>query len=307
VRQIFGLGGGRVAIEPGMGQLAGERDRDALTVVAGKVAVTDFVDSVPYSNDPHARFMSWGLWASAAYDYPADTRGYTWGAAADLSVDDWSARAGMFLEPKEANGIRLDWDVAQARGLVAELERRFIVFGRSGAARVLGFVNEARMGSYGPATNDPAFHHDASGRTKGGMAASANYDFGSGLGGFVRASWNDGRNETWAFTEIDRSVALGAVQSGGRWDRPLDEAGAALVLSGLSGPHRAYLASGGYGFLLGDGALDYASEILGEIYYRLALSKEVSLGGDYQPIFHPAYNAARGPVHVFTARVHVAF
>jgi high affinity Mn2+ porin len=312
VRGIVGLGGGRAAVEPGMGQLAGERDRDALTLTAGKIAVTDFVDSVPYSNDPHTRFMSWGLWASAAYDYPADTRGYTWGLAADLSLGAWSARAGMFLEPKEANGIRLEWDVLEARGVVAEVERRFVLSGRPGAVRALGFFNEARMGSYRLAVDDPSFHGDvaatrAEGRTKGGVAASANYDFGAGLGGFVRASWNDGRNETWAFTEIDRSLAFGAVQSGAAWQRPLDEAGAALVVSGLSGPHRAYLASGGYGFLIGDGALDYAAEVLGEIYYRLALTKEVSLGGNYQPIFHPAYDAARGPVHVFTARVHVSF
>jgi high affinity Mn2+ porin len=312
VRHIFGFGGGKVPVEAALGQLAGERDRDALTVVAGKLSVTDLFDSVPYANDPHTRFMSWGLWASAAYDYPADTRGYTWGLAADLSSGAWSARAGMFLEPKEANGIRLEWDVGQARALVAEIERRFSAFGRPGAVRALGYFNTASMGSYRLAVDDPAFHGDvtatrAPGRTKGGMAASANYDFGDGLGGFVRASWNDGRNETWAFTEIDRSLALGAVQSGALWDRPEDEAGAAVVVSGLSGPHRAYLASGGYGFLIGDGALDYAAELLGEVYYRLALTKEVSLGGNYQPILHPAFNAARGPVHVFTARVHVAF
>jgi high affinity Mn2+ porin len=312
LRHVFGLGGGRVPVEAGLGQLAGERDRDALTVTLGKVAVTDFVDSVPYSNDPHTRFMSWGLWASAAYDYPADTRGYTWGAAADLAIGTWSARAGMFLEPKEANGMRLEWDVAEARGVVVEIERRFTAFGRGGAVRVLGFLNTARMGSYRLAIDDPAFHRDvtatrAPGRTKGGTAASASYDFGGGLGGFVRASWNDGRNESWAFTEIDRSVAFGAVQSGSRWHRPDDEAGAALVVSGLSGLHRQYLASGGYGFLIGDGALDYAAEVLGEIYYRLGLTREVSLGGNYQPILHPAYDAARGPVHVFTARVHVAF
>jgi high affinity Mn2+ porin len=312
LRQVVGLGGGRVCVEGGLGRLSGERDRDALTVTVGKVAVTDFVDSVPYSNDPHTRFMSWGLWASAAYDYPADTRGYTWGASLDVSIDQWSARAGVFLEPKEANGIRLQWDVVRSRGLVAEVERRFTAFGRDGAARVLGFFNEAPMGSYRLAVDDPAFHRDVSatrapGRTKGGVAASANLDFGAGLGAFVRASWNDGRNETWAFTEIDRSLALGAVQSGSRWARPDDEAGAALVVSGLSDVHRRYLESGGYGFLIGDGALDPAAEILAEIYYRLALTKEVSLGGNYQPIVHPAYNRDRGPVHVFSGRVHVAF
>src|SRR5882762_8367668 len=106
LRQIFGFGGVRVL--PGMNQLAGERDRDALTLTAGKVAVPDFMDNVPLANDPHTRFMSWGLWASAAYDYPADTRGYTWGATADLSIDWWSARAGIFLEPTTANGMDLD-------------------------------------------------------------------------------------------------------------------------------------------------------------------------------------------------------
>lgn len=312
LRQIFGFGGGRVQVLPGMNQLAGERDRDALTLTAGKVAVPDFMDNVPLANDPHTRFMSWGLWASAAYDYPADTRGYTWGATADLSIDWWSARAGMFLEPKSANGLAMEWDISRARALAAELEARFSIGGRSGAARVLGFLNVARMGSYRQAIEDPSAGNDvtatrADGRTKTGFAASANQDFGSGLGAFLRVSYNDGANETWAFTEIDRSVVLGAVQSGARWGRPDDEAGAAVVVSGLSALHRRYLAAGGYGFLIGDGALTYGHEILGELYYRLALTKEVSVGGNYQPVINPAFNRDRGPIHVFTARAHVAF
>jgi len=312
LRQIFGFGGGRVRVLPGMNQLAGERDRDALTLTAGKVAVPDFMDNVPLANDPHTRFMSWGLWASAAYDYPADTRGYTWGATADLSIDWWSARAGIFLEPKSANGLSMEWDVRRARGLAAEFEARFSIGGRDGAARVLGFLNVARMGSYRQAIEDPSAGNDvtatrAEGRTKAGFAASANQDLGSGLGAFLRVSYNDGSNETWAFTEIDRSVAFGAVQSGARWGRVDDEAGAAIVVSGLSALHRRYLAGGGYGFLIGDGALTYGHEILAEVYYRLALTKEVSVGGNYQPVINPAYNRDRGPIHVFTARAHVAF
>jgi high affinity Mn2+ porin len=312
LRQVFGLGGSRVPLEGGINQLAGERDRNALTLTAGKLAVTDSFDNVPYSNDPHTRFMSWGLWASAAYDYPADTRGYTWGATADLSIDWWSARAGIFLEPKSANGLAMEWDISRARGLAAEVEGRFSIGGRSGAARVLGFLNTARMGSYRQAIEDPSAGNDvtatrADGRTKAGFAASANQDLGAGLGAFVRVSYNDGANETWAFTEIDRSLALGAVQSGARWGRPADEAGAGLVISGLSALHRRYLAGGGYGFLIGDGALTYGHEILGEVYYRLALTKEVSVGGNYQPVINPAFNRDRGPIHVFTARAHVAF
>jgi high affinity Mn2+ porin len=276
-----------------------------LTFVAGKYAIPEFFDNVPYANDPHTRFMSWGLWASAAYDYPADVRGYTWGLAADFSKDWWSARAGIFLEPKVANGARLETDILKARGLVVELEAR----SGPGAVRVLGFLNTANMGSYARAIAGHVQIEDtrAQGRTKAGMAASANYDFGRGLGAFIRASFNDGKNETWAFTEMDRSLAMGALQSGARWGRERDEAGAGLVVSGLSGPHRAYLEGGGYGFLIGDGALRYGAELLGELFYRAGVTEQVSLGVNYQPILHPAFNRDRGPVHVFTGRAHIAF
>jgi len=275
------------------------------TVTLGKLSTPDLFDSVPFSNDPHTRFMSWGLWASAAYDYPADVRGYTVGLAAEWSREWFSARGGIFLEPTVANGAALEWDVSKARGLAAEVEARF----PRGAARVLVFLNTARMGSYDEAI---ARHVDVSetrvdGRTKAGFAASANRDFGAGLGAFARLSFNDGQNETWAFTEIDRSFVLGAVQSGTRWNRDGDEAGAALVLSGLSAPHRRYLEQGGYGFLIGDGALSYGPEILGEAYYRAALTPMISVGVNYQPVFQPAFNRDRGPVHIFTGRVHVAF
>ncbi|MCA1827521.1 MAG: carbohydrate porin, partial [Myxococcales bacterium] len=245
-------------------------------------------------------FMSWGLWASAAYDYPADTHGYTWGVSADYTHDWWSARAGAFLEPKEANGARMEYDVTKARGLVAEFEAR----AGKDAARVLAFLNTAHMGSYDEAT---ASHVDvsdtrANGRIKGGFAASVNHDFGAGLGGFARVSFNDGANETWTFTEIDRSLALGVVKKTLLW-----EGGAAVVISALSAAHRAYLEGGGLGFLIGDGKLSYSPEILGEVYVRVGLTPEISLGANYQPILHPAYNQDRGPVHVFTARAHVAF
>jgi high affinity Mn2+ porin len=312
LRQTFGLGGGRVGLDPGPTQLAGERDRDLVTLIVGRVSTTDVIDANPVSNDPHMRFMSWGLWASAAYDYPADTRGYTWGASVSVDVGDWSGRAGIFLEPKVANGMDLDWDVLRSRGLVAEGERRWSWSGRAGGVRALAFLNTARMGDYEAALASGSVPPDVTasrqdGRKKFGFAASANQDFGSGLSAFARASWNDGRTETWAFTEIDRSLAIGAVQSGARWGRDSDEAGAAIVVSGQSGPHRRYLQAGGLGFILGDGALTYGPEILGEVYYRASLTREISAGVNYQPIVNPGFNRDRGPVHVFTGRVHVAF
>jgi high affinity Mn2+ porin len=312
LRQMVGLGGGKVAVAPGPNQLGGTRDRDGFTITVGKIAVPDFVDNVPLSNDPHTHFLSWGLFASAAYDYPADTRGYTWGTAADLSIDWWSVRAALVLEPKYANLLPMEWRIDKARGLVGEVEGRFVLGGGKGAARALVFLNDAHMGSYRQALDDPRAGLDvtatrAFGRTKAGFATSANLDVGGGLGVFGRASYNDGTNETWAFTEIDRSVAAGAVQSGERWGRPNDEAGAAVVVSGLSALHRRYLQAGGYGFIIGDGALRYGLETLGEVYYRAAVSREVSLGVNYQPIVNPAFNRDRGPIHVFTGRVHVAF
>jgi high affinity Mn2+ porin len=305
LRQTFGFGGGTVKLDSGQNQLGGSRDKNALIITAGKLATTDIFDVVSVTSDPHSRFMSWGIWASAAYDYPADVHGYTYGIAADWAQGDFSLRGGIFLEPKVANGSEIQLDVGKARGLVAEGEYRFAC----GGVRVLGFLNTADMGKYGnaiaQATDVTATR--AQGRTKAGLAASVNCDLGRNLSAFARGSFNDGQNESWAFTEIDRSFAAGLVQTGWGWGRPDDEMGIAVVVSGLSSAHRDYLASGQYGFLIGDGGLEYGAEVLTEIFYKLAISKELSLGGNYQPIFNPGFDRARGPVHVFTARAHVAF
>jgi len=314
LRQVIGLGGGTVVIEGGPNQLRTTRDRDALTLTIGKVSTPDFVDKNPYAYDPHTQFLSWGLWASAAYDYPADTRGYTWGVAADLSVNWWSVRGGMFLEPQYSNLLPLEWDITKARGLVGEAEARYTLGGLNGAVRALVFYNDARMGSYRQAIDHPGPNGPdvtasrAFGRTKVGFTAGANQDLGGGLGAFLRISYDDGANETWAFTEIDRSLAFGLVQSGARWGREDDHLGAAVVVSGLAGVHRQYLAAGGYGFIIGDGALNrYGAEILGEVYYLLAVRKELFVGINYQPVFNPAYNRDRGPINVFSGRIHVEF
>ncbi len=313
LRQVIGLGGGTVTVLPGPNQLRVTHDRDTLTLTVGKVTTPDFVDKNPVSYDPHTQFLSWGLWASAAYDYPADTRGYTWGAAADLSIDWWSLRAGIFLETKYSNLMPMEWRIDKARGLVAEFEGRYTLKGKNGAARFLVFLNDARMGSYRRALQESSINPDvtatrAFGRTKAGFAASINQELGGGLAAFARISYDDGQNETWAFTEIDQSIALGVATPGWRWGRPEDEAGVAVVASGISWVHRQYFAAGGYGFIIGDGALRrYGPEVLGEAYYRFALTHEISAGINYQPIFNPAYNRDRGPIHVFSGRVHVAF
>ncbi|HEX3774844.1 MAG TPA: carbohydrate porin [Polyangiaceae bacterium] len=311
--QTFELGGGRVTNEAGPNELAGTRDRDVFAITVGKVSVTDVFDGNRYAHDATERFFDWALFASGAWDYPADTKGYTWGVLADLAVDWWSARAGIALEPKRANEADMDWRVGKAHGLMAEYEARYNVSGQHGALSTLVFLNQERAGSYAQVLADPARYHNdvtetrADGRVKYGIALSLEQQIRPGLGTFLRMSANDGKTESWAFTEIDRSIATGVVQDGALWHRDRDEAGAAVVLNGLSPEHRAYLQGGGYGFIIGDGALNYGLETLFDIYYKLSLQDNVSLTGFYQPIINPGYNKDRGPVHVFTGRLHIAF
>ncbi len=313
ISQTFELGGGRVTNEAGANELAGTRDRDVLAITAGRLSVTDVFDGNRYAHDPTERFFNWALFASGAWDYPADTRGYTWGILADLAVGWWSARAGVALEPKYANLAVMDWRIGKSHGLMAEYEARYSVGERKGAASLLLFLNQARMGSYQQVLdNRAAYGNDvvatrADGRSKYGAALSIEQEVTPTLGAFFRLSANDGANESWAFTEIDRSIAIGVVQNGALWCRPRDEAGAALVVNGLSSVHRRYLAGGGYGFIIGDGQLSFGPEIISDIYYKMRLADYVALSAIYQPIVNPGYNRDRGPVHVFTGRLHVAF
>jgi high affinity Mn2+ porin len=313
ISQTVGLGGGTLTNESGPNELQGTRDKNVLAITVGRVSVTDVFDANHYSNDPTKDFLNWALFASGAWDYPADTRGYTWGILADLACDWWSARAGLALEPYYANLETMDWRIDKSRGLMAEYETRYSVGPMAGAWSLLVFLNTARMGSYEQVLANPqAYQNDvantrADGRTKYGFALSVEQQITKALGAFMRLSWNDGHNESWAFTEIDQSLALGVVQQGKLWGRPSDEAGAAVVVSGLSPWHERYLEGGGYGFIIGDGKLRYGPEVVGDLYYQIQLTQSLAVAGFYQPIVNPAYNEDRGPVHVFSARVRVGF
>ena len=313
VSQTFNLGGGRVINEEGPNELPGTRDRDVLAITVGRFSVVDIVDGNRYANDATTEFFNWALFASGAYDYPADTRGYTWGALADLSKGWWSVRGGIALEPYYANLATMDWRIIKSHGLMGEYEARYNVRGRPGASSLLVFLNTARMGSYQQVLADPALYGNsvaatrADGRHKYGFALSIEQQFTNTMGAFARLSWNDGHNESWAFTEIDRSAAVGVTQNGKPWRRPEDIVGAAVVISGLSSWHEQYLAGGGYGFIIGDGALTYGPEVVFDLYYKLQINDMISVSAIYQPIINPAYNQDRGPVQVFSGRLHIAF
>jgi len=313
LRQTFGLGGGRVITDGGANELAGTVDRDQLTITVGRLSVADIFNRNRWASEPTEHFYNWALFAPGAWDYPADTRGYTWGAFVDLAIDWWSARAGIGLEPKYANLKEMEWRIDKARGLMVEYEVRYSLGERPGATSLLLFHNTARMGSYRQVVDDPAAYGNniaasrEDGRTKYGFALSIDQELAHGLGAFVRLSANDGRNESWAFTEIDRNLAFGVIQNGELWRRRRDEAGIGVSISGLSPAHKAYLAGGGSGFILGDGALSYAPEVVSDLFYKLRLHDALWFTVLYQPIVNPGYNRDRGPVHVFSGRLHAAF
>src|ERR1019366_754813 len=230
VRQTFGPDSGRV------------------TLTFGKLSVTDTFDNNKYSHDPRAQFMNWGLMANPAWDYPADTRGYTWGTAAEWAWDAWSWRAGGFLEPEEANGPHLESDITRANGEVTELEHDHQLAGHSGAVRILAFWNQADMGHYQSALVlspvDPDITQTRSSRArKYGFGLNTEQELATDLGGFLRLGWNDGHTETWAFDEVDRTASVGLSLQGRHWSRPDDVVGLALLINGLSRDHRDYLAA----------------------------------------------------------------
>jgi hypothetical protein len=299
------------------------RDRDPLhlwralperriEIRAGKLSTVDAFDVNTIASDSHLQFMNWAVDNNAAYDYAADTRGYTLGAIVEYAAPDWALRFGELAMPTVANGIDYDSDVGHARGENLELELHDELGGRPGTLRLLGFVNHARMGSYrdavAAAQRGSAADITASrsrGRSKLGVGVNAEHAVTDQLRGFVRLGWSDGRNESFAYTEVDNTVALGGDLRGAPWHRPDDKLGFAAVSNGLSDDHRRYLALGGSGFLLGDGRLRYGRETIVEAYYTALVHRGTSLAADLQLIARPGYNRDRGPVAIGSLRVHL--
>ena len=312
LRQLWQLGPDTETAEDGPNVLPGAQPTRYLALNVGKFSVADFLDQNRYSHDPRTQFLNWSLMSSGAWDYPANTRGYTVGAVAEWVTPAAALRLASTLVPEQANGPTLNPHYRKAHAETAELTRSYRSFhGRSGTLRLLGFRNVADMGSYHQATRREDLDLPATrrgGRTKYGLGLNAEQELTDWLGIFGRASWNDGRHETWAFTEIDQSASLGLVAGGQRWHRPADALGVAVVVNGLSDPHRQFLAAGGHGFMVGDGQLRYGPEAIAEVYYALSLPQQhVSISPDYQFVLNPGYNRDRGPVHVLAVRLHVAF
>lgn len=315
LRQSFALGDARNEVESDANQLADVRPDERLTLTLGKFSVVDLFDANSFAHDPRADFLNWSVIDGGAFDYAADSWGFTRGAAAEWTGGDWSLRGGLFAMSKVPNDEMIDTSFKQ-RQWVVELERRYRWMGRPGALRLLGFLTQARMASYADAltaaqatgvmpTDLAPLRHD---QHKHGFVVNAEQALTDDLGAFARYSWNDGRTEAYEFSDINQSLAGGLQLNGSAWGRPEHEAGLAVVANGLSAAARQYFAAGGLGILIGDGKLPhYANEQILEAYYSVRLGKILNLTGDYQFVRNPAYNADRGPVSILGVRLHADY
>ena len=308
--QIFPLNKATAYRESDQNKLSGQMPTSFLSFTVGKICVSDFFDLNTYSHDPRTQFMSWALMSNGAWDFPANTRGYTPSIVLAWVTPKNELRYGFSLLPLVANGMDMNWDVAKARSQTLEYTRNYSIAGEKGTVRLLSYLSICNMGNYNEslALNPTAPDITATrkdGRAKYGFGINAEQAINNDLGAFFRAGWNDGNNETWVFTEIDRTASIGLSANGKRWNRPNDIAGLSHVVSGLSTPHLNYLKSGGKGYELGDGNLNYGLENLTECYYSFQMTKNISLSATYQHIINPGYNKDRGPVDVLSARLHL--
>ncbi len=288
----------------------------------GKMSLPDYFDINSIGTDSHLQFLNWTADNNGAWDYAADTRGYTFAAVAEYIDKGWSARYALALMPTVPNGIDLDWALRRASGQNGELEIRHSLLGRlvrperKGTLRLLTFVNHAHMGLYRDAVKGYLAGTDAKPDVdKYATFSAVKYGFGGNfeqeitpdLRVFGRFGWNEGQHESFAYTEVDQTIEAGGDYSGRGWSRPYDKVGAAFITNAIGKDHQTYLKLGGQGFLLGDGRLNYAREDILEGYYNYHAWRGVFYAFDLQFVDHPGYNQDRGPALVETVRMHVDF
>ncbi|HEY0252610.1 MAG TPA: carbohydrate porin, partial [Kofleriaceae bacterium] len=280
-----------------------------LEIRVGKMSTVDVFDTNEGATDSHLQFMNWSIDNNGAYDYAADTRGYALGATIEYAAPLFAVRFGELTMPKVANGNDYDYDFANARGENLEVEVHDCIAGHPGLVRVLGFANHADMGRYSEAIAQASGQPPdvtltrVKGRVKYGFGLNAEQEVVEDLHVFGRLGWNEGHYESFAYTEIDNTVMVGGDLKGGRWHRPDDKLGLAVVSNGLSDDHRDYLEVGGEGFILGDGKLHYGRETIVEAYYTARVYRGISPALDLQVVDNPGYNTDRGPAIVGSVRL----
>ncbi|HXZ42994.1 MAG TPA: carbohydrate porin [Terriglobales bacterium] len=318
IHKVFALSKDKVENERNPFSLFDELPRRRLEVRLGKFDLVDFFDQNSVGSDTHFQFMNWTLDANGAYDYAADTRGYTVGATAEYEDRNWGFRFAEALMPRIANGIDLvykPWQGVHAENWEYELRHGFIPK-KAGVLRLLAYTNYANMGIYEQAIAQFEEHlvstpeitnHPWHVTRKYGFGINVEQNLARNLTAFGRFGWNNDKTESFAYTEVGRTFAGGLGANGAMWHRHHDRAGVAFVTNAISKAHQTYLADGGYGFLLGDGRLNYGRENIVEAYYTAHAWRGIYFGPDLQHINNPGYNRDRGPVLVAGFRLHVEF
>lgn len=312
LRQTFGFGGEQEDLAGDQLQLAERVDISRLTFTIGRLSVGDQFDANAYAHSPRTQFLNWVLVDNGAFDYAADSVGVIEGGTVELNQKTWALRYGIFDVPRVSNAYAKDGHFLKAWQQMLELEKRYSIADHPGTVRLLGWLEHAHMGSYRETLDDPALMEDITKtrryRFQYGFGLDAEQEINKDLGAFLRASWRDGQEEVWQFTDVDRSLSAGLQLKGTNWNRPNDAVGIAGIIDGISSAHRDFLAAGGLGILIGDGKLPhYALEGVMEIYYNAEVIKNVYLGIDYQFVANPGYNSDRGPVNIFASRFHFQF
>jgi high affinity Mn2+ porin len=313
LRYVIDLGGDEQKIDAAANQLAGTHAANNVTLTVGKFAVVDIFDNNSYAHDPRADFLNWSLIDGGAFDYAADSWGYTFGAAAEWNQDWWTLRAGLFQLSTIPNGKIAGVDFSE-NSLVVEAEAREQWLGHPGKIKLLAFADHGAMGSYQDAValgrqagTTPDVSQVRRVSTRPGVVVNAEQELASDLGAFARYSVDRGDKETYEFADINQSLAGGLALKGARWGRGDDTVGIAGVVNRVSGAAQQYFEAGGLGVLIGDGRLNYAPEKILEMYYAMAASKYATVTLDYQRVTNPAYNQDRGPVSIYAVRLHGSF
>jgi high affinity Mn2+ porin len=314
VRDTLDLAGDRENVDAEANQLGGDRSSNRWVFTAGKFSVGDIFDVNQYAHDPRGDFLNWAAVDAGSFDYAADAWGYTVGAAAEWYQDAWTTRIGVFDLSNIPNSVHLDPGFHEYQ-VIAEFEKRHQIADHPGKVMLTMFDSRGRMGLLNSAVQlaeqtgqpvDIAVVRQYRSR----LVASINLEqqLVKDLGLFARAGKAAGNVEVYEFTDIDRSVAAGLSLRGTAWHREHDTLGFAGIDNGISAARERFLNAGGLGVLVGDGQLPHPGpEVIIETYYEAAVYPQAQLTFDYQWIDHPAYNRDRGPVSVFTVRLHAQF
>ena len=317
IHKVFSLSNDQIENGRTFLSLFDELPRRRLEIRFGKFSMADFFDLNSVGSDTHFQFANWTTDNNGAWDYAADTRGYTVGFVADFEDRNWGFRFAEALMPKVANGIDLVWRPWQVHAENFEYElRRGLLAKGGGVIRVLAFTNSANMGIYrdavtkfrqglvpAPDITDHPWHITR----KFGFGLNLEQNLARNVTVFARFGWSNGKTESFAYTEVDQTFAGGLGASGAMWRRRYDRAGLAVVSNAICKDHQMYLAAGGNGFLLGDGALNYGRENIVETYYTAHMWRGIYLAPGLQHIVNPGYNRDRGPVLIPSFRLHLEF